>query len=370
MKTKKLPVYLIISLTCLSITGCGTSDARTEIATENNAAINQNTQTEECIEDIISDHVTVNTKMTVPDTSFVIYETKLKEFNIEEVSALLWSEDEKEDLQIQEYDLGTSEVTLQGEKLVLGMGSMMYTKNDDIKYLLQLAAYAEENNILQTKNLSFMSKEDAEKNTETFLLELKLGGSIGEKEIYALSKEDLSDIQSIMKTDENYVGFYDSGKYQECVFGINDEFYYIKYAFELDGLPILGESDPTIQMSGGVEQSLLAYPMEAIVLFSNSGICEIRLSGALESLESDENYKEIIAYDGIKNALNKKFGDVILSDDYNLSKLWLEYFPKIKENSFDQVEVIPVWCCKFDINGISDVDYALRFNAFTGEEIS
>lgn len=370
MEMKKLPVYLIISLICLTITGCGTSDARPEIETENNVAIKKNTQTEDCIEDIISDHVTVNAKMTVPDTSFVIYETKLKEFNIEEVSALLWSEDEKEDLQIQEYDLGTSEVTLQDERLVLGMGSMMYTKNDNIKYLLQLASYAEENNILQTKNLSFISKEDAEKNVETFLSGLKLGGSIGEKEIYALSKEDLSDIQSTMKTDEHYIGFYDSGKYQECVFGANDEFYYMKYAFELDGLPILGESDPTIQMLGGVDQSLLAYPMEAIVLFSNSGICEIRLSGALESLESDENYKEIITYDGIKNALNKKFGDVILSDDYNLSKIWLEYFPKIKVDSFDQVEVIPVWCCEFDINGTSDTDYALRFNAFTGEEIS
>ena len=45
-------------------------------------------------------------------------------------------------------------------------------------------------------------------------------------------------------------------------------------------------------------------------------------------------------------------------------------FPKRKEDSFDKVELIPVWCCKFDINGDINVDYALRFNAITGEEIS
>ena len=53
-----------------------------------------------------------------------------------------------------------------------------------------------------------------------------------------------------------------------------------------------------------------------------------------------------------------------------ISNMWLEYFPKRKEDSFDKVELIPVWCCKFDINGDINVDYALRFNAITGEEIS
>ncbi|MEI3195508.1 MAG: hypothetical protein V8S54_06335 [Lachnospiraceae bacterium] len=73
---------------------------------------------------------------------------------------------------------------------------------------------------------------------------------------------------------------------------------------------------------------------------------------------------------GKEKVLEKKFKDVILSDNYNLSNMWLEYFPKRKEDSVDKVELIPVWCCKFDINGDTNVDYALRFNAITREEMS
>lgn len=49
--------------------------------------------------------------------------------------------------------------------------------------------------------------------------------------------------------------------------------------------------------------------------------------------------------------------------------IWMEYFPLIKDSSFTKVELIPVWCCDFEINGEA-VDYTIRFHAVTGEEIS
>ncbi len=247
---------------------------------------------------------------------------------------------------------------------------MKYDKNDEIKYLSSLASYAEENALLEKKNLSFMKEEEAISNIEAFLSSLELGTSLGERETFALSKEDMLSIQNAMKSDEDYKSFYESGKFQEQIFDADDEMYYIKYSFSLDGVPVFGEGDPTVQMSGGVEQPLLADPMGATFLFSNLGICEIRLTGMVNQLNIEAENQEIIRFDGIKKALVKKFGDVILSDNYNLSNMWLEYFPKRKEDSFDKVELIPVWCCKFDINGDINVDYALRFNAITGEEIS
>ena len=245
-----------------------------------------------------------------------------------------------------------------------------YDKNDEIKYLSSLASYAEENALLEKKNLSFMKEEEAISNIEAFLSSLELGTSLGERETFALSKEDMLSIQNAMKSDEDYKSFYESGKFQEQIFDADDEMYYIKYSFSLDGVPVFGEGDPTVQMSGGVEQPLLTDPMGATFLFSNLGICEIRLTGMVNQLNIEAENQEIIRFDGIKKALVKKFGDVILSDTYNLSNMWLEYFPKRKEDSFDKVELIPVWCCKFDINGDINVDYALRFNAITGEEIS
>lgn len=370
--------YLIASIICLgtvSMVGCSKNvnsiEEKSEMTMDDEINIEENSITDQGdIQETITENLTVNTKIEIPGKSFATYNTEYKNFDNEKIVELLWPESSEEEIQINEYDGGASEITFQDETVALGAGVMKYDKNDEIKYLSSLASYAEENALLEKKNLSFMKEEEAISNIEAFLSSLELGTSLGERETFALSKEDMLSIQNAMKSDEDYKSFYESGKFQEQIFDADDEMYYIKYSFSLDGVPVFGEGDPTVQMSGGVEQPLLADPMGATFLFSNSGICEIRLTGMVNQLNIEAENQEIIRFDGIKKALVKKFGDVILSDNYNLSNMWLEYFPKRKEDSFDKVELIPVWCCKFDINGDINVDYALRFNAITGEEIS
>ncbi|WP_368218588.1 hypothetical protein [Blautia obeum] len=370
--------YLIASIICLgtvSMVGCSKNvnsiEEKSEMTMDDEINIEENSITDQGdIQETITENLTVNTKIEIPGKSFATYNTEYKNFDNEKIVELLWPESSEEEIQINEYDGGASEITFQDETVALGAGVMKYDKNDEIKYLSSLASYAEENALLEKKNLSFMKEEEAISNIEAFLSSLELGTSLGERETFALSKEDMLSIQNAMKSDEDYKSFYESGKFQEQIFDADDEMYYIKYSFSLDGVPVFGEGDPTVQMSGGVEQPLLADPMGATFLFSNSGICEIRLTGMVNQLNIETENQEIIRFDGIKKALVKKFGDVILSDNYNLSNMWLEYFPKRKEDSFDKVELIPVWCCKFDINGDINVDYALRFNAITGEEIS
>lgn len=370
--------YLIASIICLgtvSMVGCSKNvnsiEEKSEMTMDDEINIEENSITDQGdIQETITENLTVNTKIEIPGKSFATYNTEYKNFDNEKIVELLWPESSEEEIQINEYDGGASEITFQDETVALGAGVMKYDKNDEIKYLSSLASYAEENALLEKKNLSFMKEEEAISNIEAFLSSLELGTSLGERETFALSKEDMLSIQNAMKSDEDYKSFYESGKFQEQIFDADDEMYYIKYSFSLDGVPVFGEGDPTVQMSGGVEQPLLADPMGATYLFSNSGICEIRLTGMVNQLNIETENQEIIRFDGIKKALVKKFGDVILSDNYNLSNMWLEYFPKRKEDSFDKVELIPVWCCKFDINGDINVDYALRFNAITGEEIS
>ena len=370
--------YLIASIICLgtvSMVGCSKNvnsiEEKSEMTMDDERNIEENSITKQGnIQETITENLTVNTKIEIPGKSFATYNTEYKNFDNEKIVEFLWPESSEEEIQINEYDGGASEITFQDETVALGAGVMKYDKNDEIKYLSSLASYAEENALLEKKNLSFMKEEEAISNIEAFLSSLELGTSLGERETFALSKEDMLSIQNAMKSDEDYKSFYESGKFQEQIFDADDEMYYIKYSFSLDGVPVFGEGDPTVQMSGGVEQPLLADPMGATFLFSNSGICEIRLTGMVNQLNIEAENQEIIRFDGIKKALVKKFGDVILSDTYNLSNMWLEYFPKRKEDSFDKVELIPVWCCKFDINGDINVDYALRFNAITGEEIS
>ena len=371
MKLKKISALLLcLGMVC---TGCSANGKEEKVQKElTNHVIDseKNIETGQSdIQETIMEHLTVNAKIEIPEAPLTSYTTEIKKFDAGKVAELLWPESRKEELIIEEYDAGATEVTFQDERVALGPGTMMYDKNSDITYISGLVAFAEESNLLEEKELGFMTVEQAAQNVETFLEKLELGGELGEKQVFALSKEKLSSIQEMMKKDENYKYFYESGKYQERTWDSDDEIYYLKYKFSMDGVPIFGVDSPTVQMSGGMDRPLLAQPIECDILVSNAGICEVKLMGMLNQMEKEEEKQELIQYDGIKEALIKKFGDVILSDDYNLSGVWLEYFPKMKEDSFEEVEVIPVWCCKFEING-EEVDYALRFHASTGEEIS
>ncbi|MDO4468825.1 MAG: hypothetical protein Q4C84_03180 [Bacillota bacterium] len=369
----KKRVCFITFLLCLSMVGCSANENNKENmseTTDKKISIEESNETGQVdIKGTITEHVTADTKMQIPEKTFATYSTEFKTFDKEKLASLFWPDSSKEEIYVEEYDDKSSAMTFEGETVAVELGTMMYRRNDDIRYLSDIAFYGEEVNLLQEKDLAFMTTGQAVQNVEAFLSELDLGMDFGEKKVFALTKEDMSGIQDRMKADEHFESFYESGKFQERTFNTEDEFYFIKYTFSLNGLPILGAEDPDIQMTGGIERGELAWPMEATVLFSNSGICEINLMGVVDQLEKQSENKEVIQFDGIEKALVKKFGDVILSQEYNLSKIWLEYFPKIKEDSFEEVELIPVWCCEFDING-EEVDYALRFHAFTGEEIS
>lgn len=368
----KKRVCFITVLLCLGMVGCSTNENKEKMSEtiDKKISIEETNETGQVdIKGTITEHVTVNTKMEIPEKTFATYSTELKTFDKEKLASLFWSKSSKEEIYVEEYEDKSLAMTFGDETVALGTGSMLYRKSDDIRYLSDIAFFGEEGNLLEEKDLAFMTAEQAVQNVEVFLSELDLGVDFGEEKVFALTKEDMSDIQDMMKADEHLGGFYESGKFQERIFNTEDEFYFIKYTFSFEGLPILGAEDPAIRMTGGMEKGQLAQNMEATILFSNSGICEINLQGILSELEKQSENKEVIQFDEIEKALVKKFGDVILSQEYNLSKIWLEYFPKIKEDSFEEVELIPVWCCEFDING-EEVDYALRFHAFTGEEIS
>ena len=145
------------------------------------------------------------------------------------------------------------------------------------------------------------------------------------------------------------------------------EVYYFEYPFVLNQIRVFGNDEPPIRLSG--DEPLPAQAMNLTAIVSKSGIEELMVSGVLDKLSSASGKAEIMGYDGIKRALEKKFGDVILKETYKVTNIWMEYFPLIKPDSFNQVNVTPAWCCDFEIGGKKQ-DYTLRFNAVTGEEIA
>ena len=98
----------------------------------------------------------------------------------------------------------------------------------------------------------------------------------------------------------------------------------------------------------------------------------ITMTGILEPYGGQRTEAAIIGEEGIKEALMKKYGDVILTSEYKAANIWMEYIPLLKEDSFTEVDLIPAWCVDFEIDGASveESQYTIRMNAVTGEEIS
>lgn len=120
------------------------------------------------------------------------------------------------------------------------------------------------------------------------------------------------------------------------------------------------------------KEEIIAQPMNIEIMISNSGIEMIFVSGAVEKLHKCNENNDVIGKEGIQNALEKKFGDVILTDEFRVVNIWMEYFPLLQDDSFTEIKIIPVWCLDFQVNGFWDTDsgYTLRINAITGDEVS
>lgn len=117
---------------------------------------------------------------------------------------------------------------------------------------------------------------------------------------------------------------------------------------------------------------LIAQPVNIEVMISNRGIESVFVSGIMDEPDVCNANVDIIGEKGITEALNKKFGDVILTDEHKVTNIWMEYFPLLQNDSFTDIKLIPVWCLDFEVNGngAEAGGYTIRINAITGDEIA
>ena len=344
-------------------------ETRSQISTQDEAntrSDEQNPVADDIIDEKIADHLNVHASISVPSKMYPSYNTKFKEFVESNIENIVWAGTNGE-FQVEKDNDENFSITCGDESLIAGMGYLKYIKNDKYSYIESLIDYAREKGLIEQKDLEFSSLEIAQTETLKSLIKFEVGADFVCDEVSAASKEDLIRFQEMMKSDPDYSGFFQSGKYSEFTLTDEDAVYYFKYSFSSDGLPILGIDDPPVMSMS--EDGLLARPMSAVAIYSNEGIAVIRLDGVVDRLEQGES-NDTIQYQGIKDALIKKFGDVILTEDYTVTDIWLEYFPLIASDSFQKVELIPAWCCVVSIGGETDGSMAVRFNAVTGEEIA
>lgn len=326
----------------------------------------------------IMDNFMIEAKVEIPKRRYQSYHTSLKKFEQTQLAAILMPDAPKDQLQIETYDGGGTSITYQDENIILNPGDMRYIKDDEIQYLNELYAYAEDYGKLECKELEFMSSVQAVDKVNAVLNDLGLGTALGNPWISAFTEDDLLNLQEyVSEHDENFRQMCDLGKITpKNEFEEEELVYRLSYTFTQDGLPVLGETDPQMHISGGIDASVPAYPMKALVYISASGIRYIELSGVTDEALESSGEKDIILLDGVKEALIKKYGDVILTGENKVIDIWLEYIPVINASSNGSIELIPAWCCEFYVDnsgleeGIPEARYADRFNAFTGEEIS
>ena len=240
-------------------------------------------------------------------------------------------------------------------------------RNDMASHLDTYCSYAGEMGLTDDRDLSFMSKEDAARKMQSFIGMLEEGGELEVLNVVAIDQTDFENVKKTIMEDGDYQ-FLSVKGYGNDTFDEDMEVYQIIFRMDVNGIPVY-RNEPNLRQTS---ERILAYPADVTVLLSNKGIEMITMMGMFEPCEEHQNETAIIGEDGIKEAIMKKFGDAILSNEFRAKNIWMEYFPLLTEDSFTEIDLIPVWCVEFEVDGqsVEDSRYSIRFNAITGDEIS
>lgn len=296
----------------------------------------------------LDENLLISAELKMPENSLYEYSTGLKNFDYDKA---------------QEAIQDNAEGTIGGEA-----GSLIYQRNDMAGHLDTYCAYAGEQGLVNDKELSFRSKEDAVAQIQSLMEQFEVGGKFGTPDVIAMDKADFVNVQKVIMEDDSYRKTLSAKGYESDTFDEDLEVYRMTFRMEVDGISVY-RNEPWLRQT---TERYIAYPVTVMVLLSNSGIEMMTMIGMLEPYDGSQKEVDVIGEDGIKEAIIKKFDDVILPVEYKAVNIWMEYFPLLKEDSFTDVDLIPVWCVDFEINGetVGDSQYTIRFHAVTGEEIS
>lgn len=303
------------------------------------------------------------------------YRTVQKEFHTEQIENLMWPEKGDQAAYFEIYDGGASSLSWNDETVSLNKGTLRYFKDGRTLDLKEIVAFGESEKLLDEKEPLTFSGEEAIEKADKFLEEMQLGTEYRLHEFYAINSQKLNELQEILKQDSDYQYFYDVGKLTELQFGEDDEVYYLKYHFYLDGVPVYSSDVPSIEMTGGIDAPSLAEAMEATFLISEEDICYISLFGAVEKELTKLDELNVITYDGVKESLIHIYGDVILPEVYTVTNIEMEYIPLKNVMEPDKIEFVPAWRCEYHVgeaaqDGRKTMLHAIRIHALTGERIS
>lgn len=353
--------------------GCANTSQSEKKSNNNDGSINTDTQTVDAqdgkdipvgivpqdstvfIDEKLDENLLINAELKMPENSLYEYAAQLKIFDYNKVQEAIGQNAE-----------GTLDVS-DGSNEFSG-GSLTYQRNDMANHLDTYCSYAGEMGLTDDRDLSFMSQADAVARMQSLIDLLEVGGEPEAINVVAMDQSDFENVKRTITEDDGYKGVLLAKGYESDTFDEGMEVYRIVFRMGVNGIPVY-RNVPGLR---GTSERFLAYPATVTALLSNNGIEMINMTGMIEPYDGQQKEVAIIGEDGIKEALMKKFGDVILTSEFKAANIWMEYFPLLKEDSFTEMDLIPVWCVDFEVDGesVEDSQYTIRFNAITGEEIS
>ncbi len=307
------------------------------------------------IDEKLDENLFISAELKMPENNLYEYAAQLKNFDYDKVQEALGQNAE-----------GTLVVN-DGSGEFTG-GSLTYQRNDMANHLDTYCSYAGEMGLTDDRDLSFMSRADAVARMQSFIETLGVGGELEALNVVAMNQMDFENVKKAIMEDDGYQGVLVAKGYESDTFDEGMEVYRIIFRMDVNGIPVY-RNEPGLR---GTSERFLAYPVTVTALLSNNGIEMTTMMGMFELSDGNQKEAAVIGEDGIKEAIVKKFGDVTLTSEFKAKNIWMEYFPLLKENSFTEMDLIPVWCVDFEIDGesVEDSGYTIRFNAITGEEIS
>ena len=335
----------------------GSTEADTQMVeaqdeTNINAGDEQDTTT--FVDEKLDENLFISAELKLPENNLYEYITQLKSFDYDIVQEAIG--------QNTEGDL----VVDDGSDKFTG-GSLTYQRNDMANHLDTYCSYAGEMGLTDDRDLPFMSQADAVARIQNMVGMFGVGGELEALDVVAMDSVDFENVKKAIMEDSDYQ-FLSAKGYGSDTFEQDLEVYRIIFRMNVNGIPVY-RNEPNLRQTS---ERFLAYPAAVTVLLSNDGIEMINMMGMFEPYEEHQKEAIIIGEDGIKEAIMKKFGDVILTSEFKAKNIWMEYFPLLREDSFTEMDLIPVWCVEFEVDGesVEDSRYSIRFNAITGEEIS
>lgn len=330
-----------------------------EAQDETNMNVGAEQDTITFIDEKLDENLFISAELKMPENNLYEYDTQLKRFDYDSVQeAILTISTEQNAEGNLAVDDGSDKFT---------GGSLTYQRNDMANRLDTYCSYAGEMGLADDRDLPFMSRADAVARIQNMVGMFDVGGELEALDVVAMDSVDFENVKKAIMEDSDYQ-FLSAKGYGSDTFEEDMEVYRIIFRMNVNGIPVY-RNEPNLRQTS---ERFLAYPATVTVLLSNHGIEMISMMGMVEPYEEHQKETAIIGEDGIKEAIMKKFGDVILSSEFRAKNIWMEYFPLLREDSFTEIDLIPVWCVEFEVDGqsVEDSRYSIRFNAITGEEIS